>query len=155
MESLFIIKLKLETYFRFFKSQWAMPMSKTFEFYDLFNYQILKIKESGVLNHIITTYQEKYGGINRPCDSFTRGKGSPLDLHTMAFLVVVILSGMGGSVVVFMLEVLWYNRRKYRGTEQEEKKYIEACNREQEQEEQNIIENTVMSKTSQLSVQSM
>ena len=132
-----------------------MPMSKTFEFYDLFNYQILKIKESGVLNHIITVYQEKYGGLNRPCDSFVRAKGSPIDLHTLASLVVVLLSGIGGSVLVLLLEILWHNRRKCRGTEQEEHKYVEADDRDKEQEEQNIIENTGMIKTSQLSVQSM
>ena len=59
-------------------------------------------------------------------------------------------------MLVFMLEILWHNRRKCRGREQEEQKYIEACNRDQEQKEENIIENKVMSKTSQLiSVQSM
>ena len=60
--------------FRYFKSQWAMPISKNFELYDLFNYQIMKIKESGILHFIRQSYGD--GGMTRKCES-TNDKREP------------------------------------------------------------------------------
>ena len=67
----------LYIYSRYFKSQWAMPISKNFEFYDLFNYQIMKIKESGILNFIKQSYEDKYGGIHRKCEFSAPEKTTP------------------------------------------------------------------------------
>ena len=53
-----------------------MPMSKDFEFYNLFNYQIMKVKESGVFAHIIKNYEDVYGSIKRSCENRRRGKGT-------------------------------------------------------------------------------
>ena len=84
-----------------------MPISKTFEFYEIFNYSILKIKESGILQYIDKTYQEKYGGIHRACDSPSVPKGTAISLHTVVSAVAVLLAGICAGILLVLLEMCW------------------------------------------------
>ena len=81
-----------------------MPMSKDFEFYDLINHQILKIKESGLLQHIQLCYERVYGGVDRTCSSDVRKKGTPIDLHTVISAFGIFLTGFLISNIFFLLE---------------------------------------------------
>ena len=76
-----------------------MPISTSFEFYDTFNYKIMKMKESGILPFIIKAYETKYGGISRTCESSCRQKGSPIDLYT---IITPVLLFMGGIWAIFL-----------------------------------------------------
>ena len=84
-----------------------MPISKTFEFYETFNYQIMKIKESGILKYIQHVYEDKYGGIHRTCESSAQEKGSPIDLHTVISAVAIFISGLGASILLLPVEMCW------------------------------------------------
>ena len=102
----FLFSNKLyKPYFSYFKSQWAMPMSKRFEFYEVFNFSILKLKESGVLQYIDKTYQEKYGGVHRACDSPTNAKGTAIPLHTVVSAIAAMLAGISASAVLVFAEI--------------------------------------------------
>ena len=96
-----------------------MPFSKTFEFYDVFNYQIMRLKESGILKYIEHVYHEKYGGIHRACEFSVQEKGSPIDLYTVVSAVAVFLAGLVMSVMVLVLEMLvgWYMAKQDRARE--------------------------------------
>ena len=96
-----------------------MPFSKTFEFYDVFNYQIMRLKESGIMKYIEHVYHEKYGGINRACEFSVQEKGSPIDLYTVVSAVAVFLAGLVMSVMVLLLEMLvwWFMAKQDRARE--------------------------------------
>ena len=96
-----------------------MPFSKTFEFYDVFNYQIMRLKESGIMKYIEHVYHEKYGGIHRACEFSVQEKGSPIDLYTVVSAVGVFLAGLVMSVMVLVLEMLvwWFKAKQDRARE--------------------------------------
>ena len=94
-------------HYRYFKSQWAMPISYDFEFYDTFNYQIMKIKESGVLQFIMKSYENKYRGIKRTCENPKRQKGSPIDMYTIIILVIFFIGGICSSILFLLIENCW------------------------------------------------
>ena len=75
-----------------------MPMSKTFEFYEVFNFSILKLKESGVLKYIDKTYQEA-------CDSPINAKGTGIPLHTVVSAIAAMLAGISASAVLVFAEI--------------------------------------------------
>ena len=84
-----------------------MPISYDFEFYDTFNYQIMKIKESGVLQFIMKSYENKYGGIKRTCENPKRQKGSPIDMYTIIILVIFFIGGICSSILFLLMENCW------------------------------------------------
>ena len=95
-------------YYSYFKSQWAMPINRNFEFYELFNYQILKIKESGNLRFIQHSYEME----SNKCGTSSNQKGSPIDLYTIILAVLVYIGGLGASVLILILENCWKFSRK-------------------------------------------
>jgi len=84
-----------------------MPISKNFEFLNLFNYQIMKIKESGILNYIEKSYYSKFGGIKRLCESSVRQKGTPIDIYTVISAVMIYISGLSICIFGVILENVW------------------------------------------------
>ena len=84
-----------------------MPISYDFEFYHTFNYQIMKLKESGVLQYIVKTYENKYGGISRNCENLKRQKGSPIDMHTIITPVIFFIGGASISLLFLIIENCW------------------------------------------------
>ena len=84
-----------------------MPISTSFEFYDTFNYQIMKIKESGILHYIVKTYETTDGGISRNCENPRRQKGSPIDMYTIISPVILFIGGICASVLLLIIENCW------------------------------------------------
>ena len=97
-----------------------MPINKDFEFYELFNYQILKIKESGILDYIQKVYQTKYGGIIRQCENSKRQKGSPIDPYTVIAPIIVFLGGLSVCFLILMVENCWSFSKKRKEEENSE-----------------------------------
>ena len=89
-----------------------MPIRKNFEFYDLFNYQIMKIKESGILHYIRQSYGD--GGMNRKCESTKRQKGTPIDLYTFITPVLVLFVSFIASFIILIAEIClnYVNKQK-------------------------------------------
>jgi hypothetical protein len=84
-----------------------MPISTSLEFYDTFNYQIMKIKESGILHYIVKTYETTDGGISRNCENTRRQKGSPIDMYTIISPVILFIGGICASVLLLIIENCW------------------------------------------------
>ena len=120
-----------------------MPISKTFEFYDVFNYQIMKLKESGIMTYIEHVYQDKYGGINRPCEFSVRQKGSPIDLYTVISAIAVFITGLVSSVMMVVMEMLFWWFKTKQDRERAREQYTDTTT------------NNSNSRTSQISVQSV
>ena len=87
-----------------------MPISKNFEFYDLFNYQIMKLKESGILHYIRQSYGD--GGMNRKCESTKRQKGTPIDLYNFITPVLVLFVSFIASFTILIAEVCFNYLKK-------------------------------------------
>ena len=84
-----------------------MPISTSFEFYDTFNYEIMKIKESGILHYIVKTYETTDGGISRNCENPRRQKGSPIDMYTIISPAILFIGGICASVLLLIIENCW------------------------------------------------
>ena len=97
-----------------------MPISYKFEFYDTFNYQIMKIKESGLLPFIVKAYENKYGGISRTCENPKREKGSAIDFYTIITPIIIYIGGIIISLFLIILEICWtFWKRKKKERKQE------------------------------------
>ena len=64
----------------------------------------MKIKESGILNHIQHSYEEKYGGIARTCSSGVRSKGTPIDVHTVISALFIFIVGFILTILLMIVE---------------------------------------------------
>ena len=96
-----------------------MPISYEFEFYDTFNYQLMKIKESGLLPFIVKSYENKYGGISRTCENPKREKGSAIDFYTIISPIIIYIGGLLLSFFLIISEIWWAFWKKKKETKQE------------------------------------
>ena len=79
-----------------------MPVRKDFEFYELFNIMILRMRESGIQFDIFKNYRDKQGGSP---DCGRRAKGSSLGIKSVISAVIVQLAGMVLSIIILCIEI--------------------------------------------------
>ena len=72
----------------------------------MFNYKLMKLKESGVISFILKSYENKYGGISRNCGTLKRQKGTSIDFHTIIAAALVFLVGLLLSILILFGEIL-------------------------------------------------
>ena len=89
---------------KYFKGQWAMPVRKGFEFYELFNIMILKMKEGGIQFDIFKKYRDKQGGVP---DCSKRDSGSALGMKSVISAAIVQLLGIILSIIILFVEITW------------------------------------------------
>ena len=87
-----------------FKSPTGFPFNKDFEFKEIINYSILKMKDAGIHNIIRKRYladDEKTAACGK------RSEGSSLGIFgTISFFIILSL-GIITSILLLILELIW------------------------------------------------
>ena len=94
---------------KYFKGQWAMPVRKDFEFYELLNIMILKMKEGGIQFDIFKKYRDKQGGVP---DCSKRDKGSALGIKSVISAASVQVLGIILSIIILFVEIAWDHMKR-------------------------------------------
>ena len=95
------------------------------EFNDLIDYNILKMKDSGIHDSIM----RRYDGIEELGKCGKREKGSSLGLSDTIFFFLVFTGGVGLSIFTLILEILWSSdKRRKRQTEKAQEMKMNSLN---------------------------
>ena len=89
---------------KYFKGQFAMTVKKGFQFSELFNIVILKLRETGIQSDIFNTYHGKKR-VAHSCGK--REKGSGLGMKSVISAVIIQLVGIILPIFIFFGEVAW------------------------------------------------
>ena len=88
---------------KYLKSQWAMPVKKNFEFDELFNLNMLKLRESGVQFEIFKKYGFKHKG-NIECGTWH--KGSAIGMKSVISAIMIMLGGIILPLIIYVVEII-------------------------------------------------
>ena len=80
-----------------------MPVKKNFEFYELFNLNILKLRESGIQFEIFKKYGFKHNG-NIECGTWQ--KGSAIGMESVISAIIIMLGGIFLPLIIFVVEII-------------------------------------------------
>ena len=79
-------------------------VKKNFEFHELFNFMILKMRETGIQDYIFKQYARKRGAKSE-CGN--KDKFLPLNLEAVISAFLVYMAGLGFCVKILMFEIFW------------------------------------------------
>ena len=88
---------------KYFKGQWAMPVGKQFLFSELFNLQIMKMRNGGNIHYIFKQHKEKNGG-KQQCGK--SAKGSSLGMKPLISAFIILIAGILISLCIILVENL-------------------------------------------------
>ena len=87
---------------KYFRGQLAMPIKKDFEFYELFNLMILRMRESGLHDYTFKHYAKKRYAQS---ECSRRDKGDPLNMEAVISAFVVYVAGFCLSFALLFIEI--------------------------------------------------